>query len=361
MLSYQVREYYEYINKKLKEFEPNLELIIEFGNQYKETTTSILKKVISTNLVHKDSSGTHYIIREGGIQEQFKNLIKEFKSKFKFFDVFNEYAILKRDIEKYIQNAKVNDSSILNFFKNVDDFFKLYQTFMQSDNDMQLALDFGQSVKEISSAYNTIIKAYIEIENNMCDNENTIDNENIGKISIQLLNVEYDLDEFSDNLKLISEIYNEIGLIIYKGKTYNKIQIRKIESGSLLSIILGDKNIIESISIFLNKSVNLVFNKFTHEGKIVRHKEFREELMADVELTEKMKKLGYDVENAEKNNKEALTILTKDLLKLSSSSPKIKIDNNEYSIKETEHQKFIESSNKLLLPNGNKEIETPKN
>lgn len=361
MLSYQVREYYEYLNKKLKEFEPSLELIIEFGNQYKEITTSILKKVISTKLTQRDSSGTHYIIKDGGIQEQFKQLINEFKSKFEFFDVFDKYAILKRDIKKYSEKNKINDSSILNFFENVDEFFKLYQKFMQSNNDMQLALDFGQSVKEISSAYNTIVKAYIEIENNMCDNENIVEDENMEQISIQLLNVEYDLNEFSDNLKLINEIYNEIGLIIYKGKTYRKIQIRKIESGSLLSLILGDKNIIESISIFLNKSVNLIFNKFTYEGKMIRHKEFRDELMADVELTEKMKKLGYDVETVEKNNKEALTILTKDLLKLSSSSPKIKIDNNEYSIKETEHQKFIESSNKLLLPNGNEEIETPKN
>ena len=77
--------------------------------------------------------------------------------------------------------------------------------------------------------------------------------------------------------------------------------------------------------------------------------EEREEVLADIELTEKMKKLGYDVEEAEKNNKEALTILTKDLLKLSSSSPKIKINDSEYSIKANEKQKFIEVSNKLML------------
>ena len=75
MLSYQVREYYEYVNKKLK-------------------------KVISTKLTTKDANGVHYIIKEGGIQEQFKTLIKEFKATYQFFDVFNEYAILKRDIEK---------------------------------------------------------------------------------------------------------------------------------------------------------------------------------------------------------------------------------------------------------------------
>lgn len=349
MLSYEVRQYYEYISQKLRHFKPSLELIISFGNQYKEVTTNILKKVISTKLTQKDANGIHYIIKEGGIQEQFKTLIKEFKATFLFFDVFNEYAILKRDIEKYIEEVKVNDCYVIEFFENVDEFFKQYQAFMQSDNNMELAVDFGQSVKEISASYNTILRTYAEIENNMCDNKNCLNEQNEGKICIQLLDVQYDLDEFSSKLQTISEIYNEIGLMIYKDKSYEKLQIRKIESGSLLSLILGDKNIIESMSIFFNKAVNLVFNKFTYEGKIMRHKEFREELLADLELTEKMKKLGYDVEEAERNNKEALTIVTKDLLKISSSSPKIKIDEKEYSIKEAEKQKFIEASNKLLL------------
>lgn len=349
MLSYQVREYYEYVNKKLKKFNSSIEIILEFGNQYKEVTTKILKKVISTKLTTKDANGVHYIIKEGGIQEQFKTLIKEFKATFQFFDVFNEYAILKRDIEKYVEQVKINDCAILEFFENVDEFFKQYQAFMQSDNNMELALDFGQSVKEISASYNSILRAYAEIENNMCANEKLMGESDVGHLSIQLLDVQYDLSQFSNNLKLINEIYEVLGMIIYKNQSYEKLQIRKIESGSLLSLILGDKNIIESMSICFNKAVNLVFNKFTYEGKIIRHKEFREEVLADVELTEKMKKLGYDVEEAEKNNKEALTILTKNLLKLSSSSPKIKIDDNEYSIKENEKQKFIEASNKLML------------
>lgn len=356
MLSYQVREYYEYLSKKLKDFKPNMELIIEFENQYQETTTNILKKVISTKHTTKDSNGTHYIIKDGGIQEQFKNMIRGFKSKFEFFNVFNDYAILKSDIQNYIGKVKVNDKSILNFFENVDEFFRLYQKFMQSDNDVELAIEFGQYIKEIASAYNSIVNVYTEIENNICDSKNIGDDEGNEKICIQLLDVQYDLEEFSDKLKLIAKIYDEIGFIIYKEKSFSKIQIEKIESGSLLSLIFGDKNIIESIALLLNKSVNLIFNKFTYEGKMIRHKEFREQLLADIELLEKMKKLGYNVEEAEKNNMESLTLLTKSLLELSSSSPKIKIDNNEYSIKESEQQKFIENSKKLLLSDGNENL-----
>ena len=90
MLSYQAREYYEYLNRRLVEFEANISLIIEFGNKYKDVTTDILKKIISTKNTSRDSSGTHYIVKDGGIQEQFKNIIRDFKSEFNFFDVFNE-------------------------------------------------------------------------------------------------------------------------------------------------------------------------------------------------------------------------------------------------------------------------------
>lgn len=356
MLSYQVREYYEYLIKKLNNFKTNMENIIEFENQYQEIISSILKKVISTKRTIRDTNGTHYIIKDGGLQEQFKNMIGEFKSKFEFFNVFNDYVILKSDIEKYSKKVNINYNSILNFFEKIDQFFKLYQNFMQSDNDMELAIEFGQHIKEVVSVYDVIVQVYTEIEMSICDSKNNINDNSNGKICIQLLDVQYDLEEFSNNLRLISEIYNEIGIIMYKDKSYKKVRIEKIESGSLLSLILGDENIIESISLLLNKSVNLVFNKFTYEGKIMRHKEFRNELLEDIELSKKMKELGYDVKEAEKNNKESLTLLTKDLLKLSNSSPKIKIDNNEYSIKESKQKEFIESSKKLLLTDENKKL-----
>lgn len=352
MLSYQAREYYEYLNRRLVKFETNISLIIEFGNKYKEVTTNILKKIISTKSTSRDSAGTHYIVKDGGIQEEFKNIIKDFKSKFNFFDVFNEYAILKKDIQNYIIDKNIIDDSVMELFNEIDQFFKIYQSFMQSDNDMNLAIDFGQSVKEISASYKTITNSYGEFENNMCNDIKDISEKDMCEISIQLLSINYTLQQFANNLSIIQGIYENVGSLIYKKETYEKLQVKKIESGSLLSIILGDKNIIETIAVLLNKAVNLVFNKFTYEGKIMRHKEFREELMSDIELTARMKELGYDVAEIEKNNKEAMTILTKDLLRLSSSSPKIKINDNEYSIKESQSQKFIETSNVLLLSEG---------
>jgi len=356
MLSYQVREYYEFLNNKFKEFEPNINIILEFGDKYKTNTTFTLKKVIGTNITPTGTDGTHYVVKGGGIQEGFKSVIKEFKSNFNFFEVFSQYTTFKGNIIMYLKKNTIDDTSIIEFFRNVDSFFKLYQAFMQSDNDVELALDFGQCVKETTTLYITLKQVYYGIENNLYDNIENTKEENFAQINIQLLSVEYNFEEFTKKLNIINEIYCELGNMIYKDKSFEKLKIVKIESGSLLSIILGDKNIIESISILINKSVNLVFNKFTYEGKITRHTEFRNELISDTDLIEKMKVFGYDVTDAKENNQESLTILTRDLLKLSKSSAKIKIDDKEYNIKEEMKVNFLESATTLTLNSRDDEV-----
>lgn len=82
---------------------------------------------------------------------------------------------------------------------------------------------------------------------------------------------------------------------------YEKLKIVKIESGSLLSIILGDKNIIEAIGLLLNKTINLIFNKYTQEGKIYRQNELARTLKETVELGEELKKVEYDISSSEEN------------------------------------------------------------
>lgn len=353
MLSYEVREYYSFLNKEIKEFEPFIEIILEFSDKYKENTTECLKKILSTSNTNITGSMTYYGVNGGKIIENFKNVIKNFKNTFNFFEVFSKYSILKNDINKYIENNNIEDESIIQFFLEVDNFFESYQSFMQSDNDIKLAIDFGQSVKEFERTYKTLKLSYKEIEKKLLDvSFETYEESNLKKIDIQLLGIEYSFEDFVSKLNIINNIYCEIGNVIYTNETFEKLRIIKIESGSLLSIILGDKNIIEALSTLLNKSVNMVFNKFTYEGKIYRHSEFRNELLADVEATKRLKELGYDTEEAQKNNNEALTLLTKDLLKLSKSSSKIKIDNNEYDMKDENKIKFLESYRILQLESG---------
>lgn len=359
MLSYQAREYYNFLNQKIEEFEPHIQIILEFSDKYKENITNCLKKVLGTKhtTTSTGSTITYYGVEGGKIIDSFKNTIKEFKSKFNFFDVFSQYSILKNEVNKYLEQNRIEDKSIKGFFDEVDNFFLLYQKFMQSDNDINLALDFGQCVKEFERTYMMLKNSYTEIEKNLLEKKDLLiaNDDSLKNIEIQLLGTKYSFEEFINKLTIINNIYCEIGNIIYKETTYKRLEIIKVESGSLLSAILGDKNIIESLSLLINKSINLVFNKFTYEGKIYRHKEFRDELLADVDLVEKMRALGYDVEEARKNNNESLTMLTSDLLKIANSSSKIKVDNKEYNIDTSARDKFLDETKTLQLTSGEEE------
>ena len=353
MLSYKVREYYTYLNREFEEFEINIEMIIEFGNKYKQNITESLKKIYSTQKTSTSSGLTYYGVEGGGIIGDFKEIINDFKSRFNAFDVFSKYTIFKNNIKNYIKENEIEDSSIKSFFNEVDSLFNLYQSFIQSNNDIALAIDFGKKVIEFKEMYKILKVSYKEIENNLIDIPyNNEGNSELKDISIQLLNIEYSFEEFIENLQLINKIYCEVGNIIYGRTSYVQAKIVKIESGSLLSKILGDKNIIEAIGIFLNKSTSLIFNKFTYEGKIIRHSELRKELLEDTKTINELKVLGYDVEEAKKNNNESLTMLTKDLLSIAKSSSKIKIDEKEYKIKDEIKQKYINSVKTMNLPSG---------
>lgn len=359
MLSYQAREFYKFLNKRMKEFEPNIEIIFKFSNEYKTNTTECLKKVLSTTMINKNAGITYYGVDGGKLIESFKCIIKEFKNKFNFFDVFSKYSILKNDINEYAKSNNILNLAMEELFEEIDNFFLLYQSFMQSESDEKLAINFGQCAKEVEKMYNTIKIVYQSVEKDLVNYiSEDIEEKGYKKLNIQLLGMEYSFEEFTNKLKMINDIYCEIGNVLYNNSSYCKLQIIKIESGSLLSNILGDKNIIEAISILFNKTVNLIFSKFTYEGKTYRHKEFREELLSDAKVIQELKNIGYNVEEAERNNQEALTMLTKDLLKLSSNSTKIKIDEKEYNIKEEMKQKFLESGNILQLSSGDPENKT---
>ena len=153
MLSYQVKEYYIFLNNKIKEFESDTEIILKFSNEYKENIMQCLKKVLTTTAINTSGGKTYYGIDGGKLIENFRTVVKEFKNKFNFFDVFSRYTLLKNDINMYLENNKIEDKSIKEFFEEVDNFFLLYQSFMQSDNDIKLALDLGECVKEFEKRY----------------------------------------------------------------------------------------------------------------------------------------------------------------------------------------------------------------
>lgn len=359
MLSYEVLEYYKFVLDKLDEFEPSIEFLLHWERKYNEMAKDVLTKILSTKLKNSDSNGNaHYIIKDGELISKFTALMKDFKSTFDFFGAFSKYGKMKQDIINYKNEYLIKKDYIEDFFSEIDNIFDLYQGFIQSDDQKEKAIIFGQGVINFKGTFDTCKSTYKNLINLSTNLFEDIEGNKEKIIEIQLLNVEYDLEQFTSNLESINNIYCQIGNMVYKEKTnigYEKLKIVKIESGSLLSIILGDKNIIEAIGILLNKTINLVFNKYTREGKIYRQNELARTLKETAELGEQLKSLGYDISSSQEDIEKTFAIVTKEMLKIATSSPKIKIDQEIHKMDDYSSTKFLESATTLYLNAGDKE------
>ena len=364
MLSYQILEYYKFVLTRLNEFEGNIDLLLNWKNEYDTMAKETLTKILSTKTANSDSSGnTHYIVKDGGLIGNFTTLMKNFKSEFDFFGAFSSYGKMKQDIVNYKIENSIKSDYIEIFFKEIDNIFELYQNFIQSDDKKEDAILFGQGVIKFKGIYETCKSTYKNLIDLSLNNMNDVNEENNNEtLEIQLLNVDFTLEQFTKNLESLNRMYCEIGNIIYKENTnmgYEQLKIVKIESGSLLSIIFGDKNIIEALGLLLNKTINLVFDKFTREGKIYRQNELTRTLKETVELGEELNNLGYDISSSKEDVEKTFAIVTKEMLNIASSSPKIKVNEKIYKIDDYNSPKFLESATKLYLDEGktNKNLE----
>ena len=356
MLSYQLLEYYKLVLQELNKFKESMNFLLEWENDYSKTIMTILPKILSSR-TSTSGNDVHYIIRDGKIISDFDAIMKNFKNNFKFVDTLTIYGSIKQNIGQYKEINNIEKDYIDIFFNETDSLFAVYQDFIQNDNLKEKAVAFGQEVCKYKITFNTCQHTYQNLINLLTINKNMInENSNYKEITIQLLNVEYNLQEFSEKLNNINEVYTEIGNLLLKDGNsieFEKLRIVKIESGSLLSDIIGNTAIIGVLALLLTKTIQWAFNKFTTEGKIGRHTELSKCLKEEINLGEEMKKYGYDISDSKQTIEKTYNAISKNLLNLARSSAKIKVDDEVYSIKDNLSISYLQESTKLYLQESN--------
>lgn len=358
MLTYQVLNYYEFIEKELEEFGETLIPIFDWVEHYKEfiskTSIQILKSNVSTQ-----GSSKIYTITNGRIKENYNDIVKNFKSKFSSYIVFDAVGKLKQKIYEYKrQNSIDQEDAISILIKETDDLFETYDVFQKDDTEQEKFINFANKLIEYKTLYNNSRIKYSDFIELTTDIE-ILNRDNEEKIKLQLLDVEYTLKEFSDNLMYIDEVYNEIGNLIYAQDTstsYSKLQIVKIESGSLFSEVFGDKHIIEILTKVLKKSIQWVYSKNENDVELERHTKLMEALKNDVEVMKSLEENGCDVEHAKHTLSKALNIISKDMLNLAKSSYNIKVNDEQFKVDNYKHRNLLSSASKKKL-NCKNEIE----
>lgn len=357
MLTYQIVNYYEFLEKELEEVGRVLTPMFNWVEQYKEfiskTSIQVLKSSVSVS-----GSTRIYSVANGRIKENYNDLVKNFKSKFSSYIVFDSVGKLKQKVYEYKkQNCIEQEDYISVLIKETNDLFVAYDSFQQDDMEQEKFINFANKLIEYKVLYNNFMKNYVDFIK-LTTNVEDLNEDKEEKLKIQLLDVEYSLKEFSDNLQYIDKSYNEIGNLIYTDKsslTYTKLQILRIESGSLFSEVFGDKTIIEILTQILKKAIKWVYDKIESDSDLERHTKLMEALKNDAEVMKKLKECGCNVKESEVALSKALNEISKDMLNLAKSSYNIKINDEQFTIEDFKYKKFLANVNKKMLNSKNEE------
>lgn len=357
MLTYQFVNYCHKASKILEEIENSLTGLFEFSINYDTHKSKIYKTILTNSKLSTSNTPGLYITSppENGLISEFVSLINKFRESFSLRKNYDKYIKIKTSFNEFMLKNTINHSGIDNIFNILSDIFEKYDIYLANYNNTKNAMIFSEAISDFASTFYKAKEFYIHnMELLIPDYNETVNLSDETRIlEIQLLDIDLSFEDFYGNLKSINLMYEEIKLAMYNDKKVSDLKIVKIESGSLLSMVLGDKNIIESIGLFLTKTINFIFSKFTKEGKIERHGKVREQLIEDIELVERIKGLGYDITETTPIIEKATVAIVKEAHKLALSSHKIRINGTDHEFTGNGKQEYLESVKTLYLAEKN--------
>lgn len=352
MLSYEIYNYYSFINNKLEEIEKVFKSLFIWRSTYKNNSVQIILKILTSN-ISKSYNGTHYVIPEGKILELFNETMETLRKNFDVITVTIKYGEIKKEIETYKTKNNIPQDYVEDFLGYTDYMLQMYQKWIQNIQSKRHAILLGEEISKYEKTLLTCKDVFKNFLNLYTANENNINNNKT--IEIQLLDVEFNLEEFNSVLESINDVYYELGNIMYPNIgeiQYEKLKIIKIESGSIWSKLFGNENILSAIAKFLNKTIDLVFNKFTFEGKLSRQQGINNAIKDSLNMAETLKEMGFDIDESKENIQKAFLCSTQNLLNIASKSAKIKVNNEAHELRADLKMKYLEENKQFLLTDG---------
>lgn len=349
MTSYELISLYDELLmeiNKLNSYSENIDQLIEYVN----TRIDNINNIVITRQLDQNS-----INQINNYKNEIINKVNNFAIT---FDLLKNHSDLL-DIIKSISNMK-NQNTFSNFIdevNNAEELLRLYEevtkniySYVKSKNQPDLIAMY-RSINVAFLKYTGLKNEYNKIKEYVGRLESKIDNslfENGTEIYLHFYNDNTDFLPFLDHFNAIQVIYNEIKYYITDNTM--GLKIIKIESGSFLDKLLGDKNIITIMCELMHKSIELIFNKYTFEGKLTRKNELAKMLTTEIDLVSKLESIGINVgEETRRNISKTYTIISEEILKLAGTSSRIQINEELYSLEGSREKKYLLESKTLLI------------
>lgn len=348
MLSSYVIEYYSKIREQLLAIENEINFIKE--NNPVEEKQNILVEFLGSRSV-LDGSNIIYSIRKKNVNDseiliyKYMNKFSYFKKSFDFVKFQRLVTTLELRIKDIYERYNYEDKSITMLTYHLNELSILYRDVIMNSDSPQKIVVFFDKIQEYVVEYELSLSNINGYVNSISLNSELIGTKGTKIMQLQLLDVEYNVGEFGDILKILNNVYSNIQRIIPDVKL-SSLKIVKIESGSLLSLILGDENVLDVIAIALKRVVDYVHYTYTRHGKLELNAKIMQDIAMDADIIKKLDELGVDTGDSKKNISDTLSVATKDLYNIVSTVPKLKLNDEELIIAEPD--KFIEYKTKYL-------------
>lgn len=161
--------------------------------------------------------------------------------------------------------------------------------------------------------------------------------------SIRLYNENLSVQDINILMKSISSIYERSCTIFDIPVGEYPLQPVKIESGSLLEKVFGHEKILCFMRDLFNRTINFIYRNYTKEGKISTTGTKIDILKEEVELINLCEQYGIDTSIAKETLEHNLNIICNDILKVTTSSTKISVNNETYDLSKVIEAKMIEN------------------
>jgi hypothetical protein len=348
MLSTNAIDFYIKIKEELLRIQDTIKFI-EKNNpmeEKQEILIEFLKSESSSNGIYQE-----YRIKKANssdsekLKSNYIDKYKEFKKGFDFMGFFGLTAVIKTNLEKIFQEYNFTEKNSLLLIDELYKLSSLYQNIIQNSEtkkDIVLFFDFAH---KCTAEYRFSLESIESFINSLSNNYKIIEEDGVKLLELQLLDIEYNVGEFADILKNLDSAYSNISRLSSNVKIAN-LKVVKVESGSLLSKILGDKNIIEVMSIAIKRVLDFVHYTWTKEGKLELNSKIMQDISNDADIIKKLEEMGINTKEAKQNISETLNATTKDLFEIVSKAPKVKLDDEIVVV--AEPRKFIEYKKKYL-------------
>ena len=351
MLSTNAINFYSKIKNELL----SIQNIIEFIEQNNpiEEKQKILVEFLKSDYSSSNSYHEYKIKKENStdsekLRKSYMSKYNEFKKGFNFMEFFGLTAVIKSNLENIFNEYDFTEKHILSLIEELYKLSELYQNIIQNSdtkNDIVVFFDFAH---KCTAEYKLSLESIDSYINSLSNNYEIVENDGMKQLELQLLDIEYNVGEFAEILKNLDNAYSNLSRFSKNVKISN-LKIVKIESGSLLSKILGDQNIIEVIGLMLKRISDHIHYTFTKEGKVELNTQIMQDISQDADVIKKLEEMGVNTTKAKQNIKETLNATTKDLFEIVSKAPKVKLDGEIINI--AEPTKFIEYKTKYLDTN----------